>query len=174
MSQTEPNYNLRFSELIANYESLILKEYKLVQGKLRKEELYATALIGLFFADMTYQRGLGEFSDYIQLCIRKALHYYLKSTFVRYPLLNAKIREGKTEFIYYIQAPRLDLDLCIMTADYIAHLCPNHQRIAYELMDNASIENLIEEYGLNKGEIEQILCEMRDQWIAQYGETISP
>lgn len=168
------SYDARFEQLLNVFGDLIEEECTIFQGKLPKGELHSTALVGLFYADITYKKGISDFETYVRDSIHEALkHFITKSYFPQnWVSYHKKINKYKsrTEFIAFFKSPKVDQDLHIMIADFISGLKGPLKSIARELLGNATLEDIMSDNHLSVKAVKQYLLDMRSKWEAQYGK----
>lgn len=166
------NYNVRFENLQERFQDLIMGECSLFREKLSIDELYTAALIGLLYADKTYEKGLSDFSTHVQYTVHQALKLCIANSYAQksYYSLNRKITgtNGEIEFIAFFKVPTEDLDLHIMVSEFIAGLKGLSKIIAREILGNASIEEIMFDYHVSEKEIEQACADMRREWEMRF------
>lgn len=168
------NDDARFDFLGYAFEEVIKDECTLFQGKLPGAELRQAALIGLFYADITYQIGISNFETYVRNSVHEAL---LDSILKSYPprnwlYYNEKIDsyQSDDEFLAFFMSPQTDWDLQVMVGEFVSALPEPGRAIARELMGNATLKDIASDYHLPAEAVQQSLLNMRRKWKKQYGE----
>lgn len=167
------NYDIYFEELSKQFDKSIKKECMIFKGKASSAELYATALIALWYADITYKGDILNFELYITCSIHEALkNYILKSRLGGcFFSLNRQIGPyGSTvEAITTIRAPSTDWDMHLMVSVFISRLKGMEKEVACALLGKSVTTDIMTDYQLSKKELKHILTRLRDEWIIQYG-----
>lgn len=167
------SYNIFFEKLSKQFDRAIKRECMVFRGKTSEAELYATALIVLWYADITYKGDILNFELYVTSCIHEALKIYLLKSRLKGCLfsLNKQIgRYGSTvEAITTIQAPAADWDMQLIVSSFVSRLKGMEKKVAFALLGKSDTTDIMADYQLSREELKHILSHLREEWIIQYG-----
>lgn len=167
------NYDICFEKLRKQFDKSIKNECEIFKGRMSHSELYATALIALWYADITYRKDIVNFETYAIHSIREALKAYVRKNRSKrcFFSLNKQIGQydSTTEAITTIRAPLTDWDMHLMVSIFISHLKGMERKVACALLGKSTAIDIIAEHQLSKEELNHILIHLRNKWMMQYG-----
>lgn len=168
-------YEHHFQQLISYFKKSIWMECKKYQSVLSMDDLYASALIGLYYADITYECGACSFEDYVLATIRKTMKLCYSKNF--YPLKykslseNSGSKEYNPEIASILRIPEVDWDMQIMVKEYLASLEPETRQVALYISQDYSLEEIADYCNMTQASLAKEFLNLRQRWQCMYGKS---
>jgi len=165
-------YEKRFARLVNAFDEQIRTECaNFASRRLGFDDLYATALVGLFFADHTFcgtHCNTEVYEAHVVTTVRQALDIFRKNSF--FPRNQRSFFEDvgcgshQPSMISMLSAPTYDLDLQLTIKDFLRVLPTPHRAVALDLYEGISLEEIASLHGMSDCQCNALQMELRRYW----------
>lgn len=161
-----------------NLECIITNICKEYSNTMSYEEKESAAWSGLYYAFITHKRGEYDPDVYVRICVFNAIDIERRHRNQRFRMESKFSLDGYTtsndddslQNSNLIFDKNINIENEFILYDFLSQLNYSQQGVAYQLINNSSIEDVIEILGISEKECNQIISQIKYLIIDYYGE----